>query len=229
LIPPTILFIVFDAVGTVLQIRLIDGESCPEFDRWLQLKQSGIAIDFRRIQKVGFDLPCLESYIVNLPGFEERPIICDSDEVRNQIYHRIEDEFLVSIESKPHWENVSESEIERMINLRHPCIAAPIGFVVPIESSNRRELKIVRLYLEGCSLLEVLSVNPLWWTSTVKAKAIAGIVLGLRFAHSFGLLHGHLTGNNIFFDSDHCIQIVDFQAIVFEVGENESEHGTQLG
>jgi serine/threonine protein kinase len=78
--------------------------------------------------------------------------------------------------------------------------------------------------------LEVVSVNPVWWTSTVKAKAVAGIVLGLRFAHSLGLVHGHLTMNNILFDSDHCIQIVDFQPIALEVDnmEMESEYGTQL-
>jgi serine/threonine protein kinase len=77
----------------------------------------------------------------------------------------------------------------------------------------------------------VVSVNPPWWTSTVKAKAIAGIVLGLQFAHSLGLCHGHLTGNNILFDSDHCIQIVDFNPIFLEVGESEieSEEGIQLG
>jgi serine/threonine protein kinase len=90
------------------------------------------------------------------------------------------------------------------------------------------------MYLEGCSLSEVVSVNPLWWTPTVKAKAVAGLVLGLRFAHSLGLVHGHLTGNNILFDSDHCIQIVDFNPIVLDVGENEneseseSEDGTRL-
>jgi serine/threonine protein kinase len=159
--------------------------------------------------------------------------MCDSDEVPNQIYHRIEDEFFVFMKSKPLLENVSDSEIEneieKMINLRHPCIAAPIGFVFPIESGSRREMKIVRLYLEGCSLLEVVSVNPIWWTSTVKAKAIAGIVLGLRFAHSLGLLHGHLTGNNILFDSDHCIQIVDFNPIFLDVGESESDDGIRLG
>jgi serine/threonine protein kinase len=122
-------------------------------------------------------------------------------------------------------------------NLRHPCIAAPIGFVSRIESGSLRELKIVRMYLEGCSLLEVISVNPLWWTSTVKATAIAGLVLGLRFAHSLGLVHGHLTMNSILFDSDHCIQLVDFNPIVLEVGESESEseseskneEGTKLG
>jgi hypothetical protein len=32
---------------------------------------------------------------------------------------------------------------------------------------------------------------------TTKAKAIAGLALGLRFGHSLGLLHGHLTSNNV--------------------------------
>jgi serine/threonine protein kinase len=195
LIPSTILFIASNAVDDASQIRLIDGDSCPEFDRWLQLKRSGCAIDFRRIRRVGFDLPSLEDYIVHISVFEKRRIICESDEVSNQIYHRIEDGFLVVMKSKPHSEDVSESEIEneleRLINLHHPCIAAPIGFVLPIVSDSRRELKIVRTYLEGCSLLEVVSVNPIWWTSTVTAKAVAGIVLGLRFAHSLGLVHGH--------------------------------------
>jgi hypothetical protein len=48
-IPSTILFIASDAVDSPSQIRLVDGDSCPEFDRWLQLKRSGMAIDFRRI------------------------------------------------------------------------------------------------------------------------------------------------------------------------------------
>jgi serine/threonine protein kinase len=177
---------------------------------------------------MGFDVPRLGDYIVNFSVFEERSIICESDEVPNEIHDRIEDGFLTVMKSKPHSENVSESEIEneieKLINLRHPCIVAPIGFVFPIESGSRRELKIVRMYMEGCSLFEVVSVNPIWWTSTVKAKAVAGIVLGLRFAHRFGLIHDHLTGNNILFDSDHCIQIVDFNPFVLEVGESEVEN-----
>jgi hypothetical protein len=230
LIPSTILFIASDAVDIASQITLIEGDSCPEFDRWLELKRLCIAIDFRRIQRMGFDVPCFGDYIVNVSVFEERSIICESDEVRNEIYHRIEDQLFVFVKSKPLSEKVSESEIENeievLIHLGHPCISAPIGFVLPIESGSLGELKIVRLYLEGCSLLEVVSVNPIWWTSTVKAKAVAGIVLCLRFAHSLGLVHGHLTRNNILFDSDHCIQIVDFKPIVLEV--NETEHGTQL-
>jgi serine/threonine protein kinase len=232
LIPSTILFIASDAFDTASQIRLIDGDSCPKFDRWLQLNRSGIGINFRRIQRMGFDIPCLRDYIVNLSAFEEKSMICGSDEVPNKIYHRIKDEFIVFMKSKPLSGNVQESEIENeienFINLRHPCIAAPIGFVFPIESCSRRELKIVRLYLEGWSLLDEVSVRPVWWTSTVKAKAVAGIVLALRFAHSLGLVHGHLTTSNILFDSDHCIHIVDFHSIVLEVDRIESEKKTEV-
>jgi hypothetical protein len=47
-------------------------------------------------------------------------------------------------------------------------------------------------------------------------------------------MHGRLAGHNILFDSDHCIQIVDYNRILLEVGENkngnenESEGGIQL-
>jgi hypothetical protein len=44
-----------------------------------------------------------------------------------------------------------------------------------------------------------------------------------------GLVHGGLRASNILFDSDHCIQIVDFQLIQLKVGESEDEEWTQLG
>jgi serine/threonine protein kinase len=100
-----------------------------------------------------------------------------------------------------------EKEIEKLINLCHPCIASPIGFVL---SSGSRELKVMGLYSEYVSLSEVIAVSPRWWTPTAKAKAVAGLVLGLRFAHSFGLIHGCLTTKNIVFDSNHQIQITNF-------------------
>jgi serine/threonine protein kinase len=84
-------------------------------------------------------------------------------------------------------------------------------------------LKIIELYSEGRSLTEVISENPIWWTATAKAKAVAGIVLSLRFAHSLGLMHGHLNSKNIRFDQDHRIQITDFYLIGLEICENEKE------
>jgi serine/threonine protein kinase len=225
LIPPTILFVASDAVDRVSQIKLIDEYCCPELDRWLNLKKLNIAIDFRRIHRVGFDIPYLRDYIVNVSVFEESSMICDTNEVRNEICHRNEDEFSVLMKSIPLLERIEKSrlerELEKLINLRHPCIAAPIGFVIPVESGSAEELKIVRMYFDCCSLSEVISINPNCWTSTVKAKAVAGIVLGLRFAHSLGMVHGHLTARNILFDCDHCIQIIDFKPIVWGVGESE--------
>jgi serine/threonine protein kinase len=227
------LFIAYDAIDIASHIRLVGRDSGPEFDRWLELKRSIRSIDFRRIQRVGFGLPCLKDYIVNLSAFDERLLIGKSHDAPNPIYHRLEDECLIVVKSIPCSDCVEksgmENEIENLINLRHPCISNPIGFVFPVESGSWQELKIVRLYLEGCSLSEVVSMNPSWWTSTVKAKVIAGIVLGLRFAHSLGLIHGDLTANKIVFDSDHCIQIVEFKPIELKVGESEDEEEPQLG
>jgi hypothetical protein len=93
LIPSTILFISFDAFDPDSQMIFIDGDCCPELDRWLELNRLGIAIDFRRIQGVDLDVLCLGNYIVNFSLFEERSIIWKSDEVPNEIYDRIEDHF----------------------------------------------------------------------------------------------------------------------------------------
>jgi hypothetical protein len=56
LIPSQILFIASDAFHITSQIRLLGGDYCPEFDRWLKLQRSGIKRDFRRSERVGFGL-----------------------------------------------------------------------------------------------------------------------------------------------------------------------------
>jgi serine/threonine protein kinase len=105
----------------------------------------------------------------------------------------------------------------------------PIGFICPIELGIPQELRIVRLYFEGFSLTKVISDCSAWWTSTMMAKVIVGIVLGLRFAHRFGLVHGHLTSGNILFGLNDCIQIVDFESMLLKVGEMEGEEAAILG
>jgi serine/threonine protein kinase len=92
------------------------------------------------------------------------------------------------------------------MNLKHPRVAAPFEFVV---SSIWTELKIVRAYAPLGSLEEVLQTSPSWWTVTMKSIAVAGIALGMRFVHSFGLVCGNLKPSNILFDESHQIQIVD--------------------
>jgi serine/threonine protein kinase len=111
------------------------------------------------------------------------------------------------------------SELDNLLTLCHPLIAVPIGFAFAKGSIQARELKIVRLYAEGGSLADVLSAPPPWWTPTVKAKAVVGIALALRFAHSFGLLHGSVKATNVLFDSDLRIHIADFSPIRFQSGD----------
>jgi serine/threonine protein kinase len=74
------------------------------------------------------------------------------------------------------------------------------------------------LYATGGFLATVLSNSPAWWTPTVKAKAVVGIALGLRFAHGLGLLHEVVKASNILFDADRRIQIADFSSIRLETG-----------
>jgi hypothetical protein len=70
-----------------------------------------------------------------------------------------------------------------------------IGVVV---RSPLQELQIVGQYSSGDSMSEVLSGSPEWWTPTTKVKEIVSIVLSMRFAHSFGMLHENLTGIKFF-------------------------------
>jgi serine/threonine protein kinase len=115
-----------------------------------------------------------------------------------------------------------ESEIANLGCWRHPLIASPIGFA---ESIATRRLKIARPHAAGGSLGKLLSDAPPWCTLTAKAKAIAGIALGLRFAHSLGLLHRGLKASSILFDADRRIQIADFRPIRLRTGDAEPFSG----
>jgi serine/threonine protein kinase len=59
----------------------------------------------------------------------------------------------------------------------------------------------------------------------MKAKVVAGIALGLRFVHSFGLIHGNLNSNNILLDEAHRIQMIGFGRMDLEMQEGECGPG----
>jgi hypothetical protein len=104
-----------------------------------------------------------------------------------------------------------ETEIENLLNLRHPMIAPLIGFAFPAQSSGRRELKTARLHAAEGPLAAVLFGPPASWTPTARAKAVAGIALPLRFAHRLAPLHGPLKASNVLFDADRRTQITGFR------------------
>jgi serine/threonine protein kinase len=218
---------VFDVIRNPIQISIADCDSCPEFGRWQQLRQSGLKVDFRRILRVDSEFGVLNDYLIDLSVFETRSIHSELYVILSEIYQRCEDGSSVIVKSVNGMNSTEglKNEIENLLNLSHPCILSPIGFIIGRESRMSEDFKIVRLYVEEKSLSEVISVNPVWWTSTAKAKAVVGIVLGLRFCHSLGFIHGHLNSKNIVFDVDHRFQITDFYPTDLRFGANVSAGG----
>jgi hypothetical protein len=117
-------------------------------------------------------------------------------------------------------------EIENLLNLSHLCILSPIGFIIRPESAILGKMQVVRLYAEDSSLTEVISVNSVWRTSTLKTKAKVDVGIGPSFpsAHSLGLIQGHLNWKNVLFDADYRIQITDFYSIDGAFGKNAKDN-----
>jgi hypothetical protein len=225
-VPLTLLFIASDIAEEPSKITIAGLDSCPEYDRWDRVRRSVMGIDFRRIRRFSSGLPSLSDCLFNFSGLIERSELKASDVISTQLYHECDDGHCIIVKST----NLSgctencyvEKTIENLMNLRHPCISSVIGVALPTELN---VLKIFGIDLGDNSLSRVVSTSPLWWTPTAKAKAIAGLVLGLRFAHSFGLLHGHLTENTVFFNENGVIQITDLGLNGF--GGLESQGGVE--
>jgi hypothetical protein len=229
IVPSTILFIASDAAPDPHHISMADNDSSDEFDRWQHLQGFGIQIDFRRMIRFDWMFTCRSDSLLDLSRLNAGSLLNASDRLSTQIYHWCDDGIALivkSIKLSVFVERVHlERNIENLMNLRHPCIAGVIGVVF---SSPLQELKIVRIYLSCCSLSEIISGSPKWWTPTAKAKAIVGIVLSVQFVHSLGLQHGHLATNNVFFDEDGVIHISDFCMNGFSnlEGHNDAIAGT---
>jgi serine/threonine protein kinase len=204
------------------------GPFCPatllghEFDRWNPRQALKLALDFRRICRFGMGLPSLSDCLFDLSGFRKGLDMSEKDVLSARMYHesQLEIEMVMKSTNQPIYSEADDAEagLAVLMNLRHPCIAGPIGII----QSSIHGLEIVRSYAKGYSLSKVISVSPEWWTPTVKAKTVSGIVLGLRYAHSLGLIHNHLTTNNVILDEVGMVQITDFCVHgLARVGENE--------
>jgi hypothetical protein len=122
-IPSTVLFVAHDVIPDPSRLSLCDEDSCPEFGRWWRLRQSGTAVDFRRIVRGG----ACARLPLDLTGFEEGSVIGES----SRLYRREKDgmEIVVKAFDVSEFEALGvEREIENLSNLRHPLIAGPIGF-----------------------------------------------------------------------------------------------------
>jgi hypothetical protein len=164
------LFIAHDAVANSNRISLTDPDSCPEYDRWQRLRSSRVIGDFRRICRFGSGLPSLSDCLFDFAGFSEESQLTEHDEIWTRMSQVCEDRLEIVVKSIGLSEGVDNCIIENLMNLRHPCIAGAIGVILPSRSQG---VKIIRKYLRGRSLSEVISRSPEWWTPTAKAKAVA--------------------------------------------------------
>jgi serine/threonine protein kinase len=105
----------------------------------------------------------------------------------------------------------SEEEFKREANslyrLYHPLILRLMFCCMAEESVGAR---IVTEYLGVESLSKVLADCPTWWTPTRKSVTIAGIVAGMMYVHSSGIMHRDLKPSNILFDDDYQVRICEF-------------------
>jgi serine/threonine protein kinase len=201
-IPCTALFVASDPGISPFLLLFAESDSCERFEWWLSMRKTGISVDLRRILRLGSSFLELRSYLFDNPVIEENSIMCEFEDNSEIVVESVFSKNLME-------DGLIEKAIEKLINLCYSCIAAPIGFVF---GSEWLEMNVFGLSSESEWLFEIIRANPMWETPTAKAKAIAGLVLGFRFTHSLGLIHGHLTTNNILFDLNHCIQITDFSS-----------------
>jgi hypothetical protein len=97
-------------------------------------------------------------------------------------------------------------ELWNLIRFNHPCIQSVLGWYAVAPSRF-----IVTEYLEHGSLEGVLAGDPpAFFDDTGAAIVCIGIVLGLRFLHSRGIVHRDIKPLNILIDHRGYAQIADF-------------------
>jgi hypothetical protein len=105
---------------------------------------------------------------------------------------------------------VSEAEI--IAKVVHPCVVKLIGVQPPDRIATSW----------GTSLREIITGSPKdWFNETEKAKVVCGIVLGMRFVHSRGIVHRDLRPETVIIDEDNCPRIGGFWGVDMEPGKSK--------
>jgi serine/threonine protein kinase len=120
-------------------------------------------------------------------------------------------------------------EVESLVRLRHPCVVAPKGCLLPTDTTGPQ---LVMEFLDGPSLKSTLAKPTAdWWTPTQKAMTIVGIVYGMVYLHSRDIIHRRLCPQNILFDKEHHVKITDCAAsrfYEFGIGTPNASQGMSL-
>jgi serine/threonine protein kinase len=99
-------------------------------------------------------------------------------------------------------------EIEFLIRLSHPCVVRFVGYYPATGGSAGQ---IGTEFAVNGSLREALHESAAFLDDTGKAIVIAGVVVGMEFIHSQGVIHGNLEPRNIFLDGRGYPKIANFR------------------
>jgi serine/threonine protein kinase len=98
-------------------------------------------------------------------------------------------------------------EFDALTALDHPCIVPLFGCALRTE---KQFPKLATYLMAGGSLSDVLRERPPWLDRTAKTIILVGMVMGMAFMHSKGLVHRALRPASIVLDEGHRPRICDF-------------------
>jgi serine/threonine protein kinase len=108
-------------------------------------------------------------------------------------------------------------EVEALSRLNHPCILGIRGWTPP---ENSKKAQIHTEFAENRSQKDVLERVkcgdiPSFWNPTGIGILICGVVLGMRYVHSQGIIHRNLTPSNILVNGKGHVWINGFSCCHF--------------
>jgi hypothetical protein len=110
-------------------------------------------------------------------------------------------------------------EVAILASLNHPCIIRILGWSMP--NSKCEAARIATEYASNGSIEDVLTrikkgETPSFWTHENISCMIVGLVLGMKYIHSRGMIHRDLKPGNLLIDDKFRLRICDFGTAVFE-------------
>jgi serine/threonine protein kinase len=114
-----------------------------------------------------------------------------------------------------------ESLLRPFLELSHPHVLPIVGFIPPTKNAGPI---ILSPFHEGGSLEAVLTRvrrndPPPFWTTEGKVRVFGGLLSGLLYLHSRGIVHGDLKPSDVIIDSDGSPLLCDFLTAQLEASK----------
>jgi hypothetical protein len=98
-LPSRVMLAACDGFQKISQISMADGDSCHNFDRWREMRESGIDVDFRRLLRFGSGFDELKDFKSDVRRFGAESAVGVFDRVLSERYLRCEDDLKLVVKS----------------------------------------------------------------------------------------------------------------------------------